>query len=70
MIDGGKPRFLQSISSFNVSLPNASEKDVKGLLFRKQPIHTVRSCPPHRPNTRCPAPAAMLARRARLPPKP
>ena len=23
-----------------VSLPNVSEKDVKGLLFRKQPLHT------------------------------
>ena len=33
-----KPRafsFLQSISNFVVSLPNVSEKDVKGLLFRK-----------------------------------
>ena len=29
--------FLQSISNFVVSLPNLSEKDVKGLLFRKQP---------------------------------
>ena len=29
--------FYQSISSFVVSLPNVSEKDVKGLLFRKQP---------------------------------
>ena len=27
--------FYQSISSFVVSLPNVSEKDVKGLLFRK-----------------------------------
>ena len=27
--------FLQSILNFVVSLPNASEKDVKGLLFRK-----------------------------------
>ena len=27
--------FLQSISNFMVSLPNVSEKDVKGLLFRK-----------------------------------
>ncbi len=27
-------------SNFCVSLPNASEKDVKGLLFRKQPLHT------------------------------
>ena len=32
--------FYQSISSFVVSLPNLSEKDVKGLLFRKQPLHT------------------------------
>ena len=32
--------FLQSILNFVVSLPNASEKDVKGLLFRKQPLHT------------------------------
>ena len=32
--------FYQSISSFVVSLPNVSEKDVKGLLFRKQPLHT------------------------------
>ena len=23
-----------------VNLPNVSEKDVKGLLFRKQPLHT------------------------------
>ena len=29
--------FLQSNSNFAVRLPNASEKDVKGLLFRKQP---------------------------------
>ena len=29
--------FLQSISNFVVSLPNVREKDVKGLLFRKQP---------------------------------
>ena len=29
--------FYQSISSFVVSLPNVSEKNVKGLLFRKQP---------------------------------
>ena len=28
--------FYQSISIFIVSLPNVSEKDVKGLLFRKQ----------------------------------
>ena len=27
--------FYQSISNFVVSLPNVSEKDVKGLLFRK-----------------------------------
>ena len=27
--------FLQSTSNSNVSLPNVSEKDVKGLLFRK-----------------------------------
>ena len=32
--------FYQSISNFMVSLPNVSEKDVKGLLFRKQPLHT------------------------------
>ena len=32
--------FLQSISNFIVSLPNLSEKDVKGLLSRKQPLHT------------------------------
>ena len=32
--------FWQSISSFVVSLPNVSEKNVKGLLFRKQPLHT------------------------------
>ena len=32
--------FYQSISNFVVSLPNVSEKDVKGLLFRKQPLHT------------------------------
>ena len=32
--------FLQSISNSVVSLPNLSEKDVKGLLFRKQPLHT------------------------------
>ena len=32
--------FYQSISSFVVSLPNVSEKDVKGLLFRKQLLHT------------------------------
>ncbi len=30
--------FLQSNSNFFVSLPNVKEKDVKGLLFRKQPI--------------------------------
>ena len=30
----------QSNSNFVVSLPNVSEKDVKGLLFRKQPLHT------------------------------
>ena len=30
--------FYQSISNFIVSLPNVSKKDVKGLLFRKQPI--------------------------------
>ena len=33
-------RNLQSISNFIVSLSNVSEKDVKGLLFRKQPLHT------------------------------
>ena len=32
--------FCQSISNFVVSLPNVSKKDVKGLLFRKQPLHT------------------------------
>ena len=32
--------FWQSNSNFIVSLPNASEKNVKGLLFRKQPLHT------------------------------
>ena len=30
----------QSTSNSVVSLPNVSEKDVKGLLFRKQPLHT------------------------------
>ena len=30
--------FYQSISNFVVSLPNLCKKDVKGLLFRKQPI--------------------------------
>ena len=30
-------RNWQSISNSIVSLPNVSEKDVKGLLFRKQP---------------------------------
>ena len=32
--------FYQSISNFVDSLPNVREKDVKGLLFRKQPLHT------------------------------
>ena len=32
--------FLQTTSNFVVSLPNVSENDVKGLLFRKQPLHT------------------------------
>ena len=32
--------FYQSISNLDVSLPNVSKKDVKGLLFRKQPLHT------------------------------
>ena len=31
---------MQSNSNFVVRLPNASEKGVKGLLFRKQPLHT------------------------------
>ena len=33
-------RNWKSNSNFMVSLPNVREKDVKGLLFRKQPLHT------------------------------
>ena len=33
-------RNWQSILNFDVSLPNLSKKDVKGLLSRKQPLHT------------------------------
>ena len=33
-------RNCHSVSDFIVSLPNVSKKDVKGLLFRKQPLHT------------------------------
>ena len=33
-------RNRKSISNSVVSLPNVSKKDVKGLLFRKQPLHT------------------------------
>ena len=33
-------RNCHSVSDFIVSLPNVSKKDVKGLLSRKQPLHT------------------------------
>ena len=33
-------RNWESNSNFIVSLPNVSKKDVKGLLSRKQPLHT------------------------------
>ena len=46
--------FYQSISNFVVSLPNVKEKDVKGLLFRKQQ-RISSAVPPAPPTPRCPS---------------